>query len=157
MSRFSNVIATSLIIWPITVSAQEADMLAYIGHHPTSAVNGIAFIDDPRVHSIVARALEDQSLRDLVLKQTRERAYASDIFESQGKIYFNAYDPTHGSSDNWGISISPDGEDGAVCIAVGEGGDTSPPADWYRDGRIVAKSTEGCPTDAFGLARAFGG
>lgn len=143
---------------PVTpLLAQETDLTVYIGHHPAKQVDGMAFIDDPSVRSIVEKALDDQSLRDLVLKQTRDRAFATYIFESQDKIYFKAYDPTHGSTDNWGISISPDGENGAVCVAVGGSGDLSPPGNWYREGGVVAISEDGCPIDAAGLAFAFGG
>ncbi|NPD15728.1 hypothetical protein HOY34_10995 [Xinfangfangia sp. D13-10-4-6] len=137
--------------------AHASELSAYIGLHPANPLNGTSFLDDKRVVALVEDALSDPSLRALVLAQTRDHAFSTSLFESQGRIAFNAYDPSPGSMDNWGISIAEDGSDGAVCLALNGSGDFSPPGEWYRAGQLIGTSPDGCPQDAAALARAFGG
>ncbi|MCL4065851.1 hypothetical protein M3484_04640 [Pseudomonas sp. GX19020] len=149
----SAMIAFSAALLSTAALAEGDDMRPWIGHVPSEPVEGMAFIDHPAVLAVLDQAVPDEGLRQQlrVLSRARE-SNASAVFEEGDKLYFHAGLAGFAA---WGISVSVDGQDGAVCIARAVDGKPWPDGTWFVDGRAVSLSPGGCPTDAAGLRAAF--
>lgn len=133
--------------------AEGGDMRPWIGHSPSEPVEGVAFIDHPAVLAVLDQAVSDEDLRQQLRDLSRDRqSNASPVLEEADKLYFHAELAGFAA---WGISVSVDGQDGAVCIARAVDGKPWPDGTWFMDGEAVALSPGGCPTDAVGLRAAF--
>ncbi|MCR4266552.1 hypothetical protein [Nitratireductor sp. ZSWI3] len=138
-------------------NAQEAvDLRSYAGRYPWDPVEGVPFFDNPAVKGAVTAAVADADIRQAVLAETGGgRAVSFPMVAVGDRLYMNAFDAASAGDTSWGLLISADGTDAAVCFSTfveagtkEEGGSgSSIRSSWYADGEVFLTGKFPCPAN----------
>lgn len=130
----------------------SASLTRYVGKYPWQKVNGVAFINDPRIKAAVHKATPLPEIREAVLGEDM----INPIVRVGDRLLASGWDKRSAGSTNWAILAALDGSRMAVCYFQ-EYPDNK--VDWYVDGRRVdgtayarQSSARGCPSEAGDVA-----
>lgn len=125
------------------LSANTAILLKYVGKHPSEALDGTRFVDEPTVRNAVAATVTDAEIRAFVSNYGGPDA---PIVVKDGRILAWGCERHNCGYHNWSVSITPDGRSAEVCFYHN---DDSPdgPAMWYLPTGKTEKRPGNCPSD----------
>ncbi len=125
---------------------------AYIGKYPWQKVNGVAFVDDPRIKAAVRNAAPLPEIREAVLGEDM----INPIVRVGDRLLASGWDKRSAGSTNWAILAALDGSRMAVCYYQEYPDNKS---SWYIDGKLVDSAAytrnstaRGCPSEAGDVA-----
>ena len=115
----------------------------YVGHHPSEAVDGTRFLDEPAVRKAVAANVPDAKIRDFVFNYSGPDA---PIVAKNGKILAWGCERHNCGYHNWSVAIAPDGGSAEICFYHNDDS-ADGPATWYLPGGKTEKRAGNCPAD----------
>lgn len=123
--------------------AAEGALSAYVGHHPSEAVNGVAFRADPAVRRAVEATLADPGLRRFVLDSP---ATDAPIVSKDGRILAWGCEPHNCGYHNWSISILPDASAADICLYDNDDS-ADGPSRWHLAAGGTEERPGNCPSE----------
>lgn len=119
------------------------DLSKYVGKHPSDAVDGTRFLDEPAVKAAVAASVPDPAVRNFVFNYNGPDA---PIVAKDGRILAWGCERHNCGYHNWSVAITPDGTNAQVCFYHD---DDSPdgPATWYLPRGKTETRPGNCPSD----------
>lgn len=97
----------------MTAAATASGPLSkYVGKHPSDAVNGTRFLDEPMIVNAVAATVPDTAVRKFIFDYNGPDA---PIVTKAGRILAWGCERHNCGYHNWSIAITPDGASAEVC------------------------------------------
>lgn len=128
---------------PAAPAASEGRLSRFVGRHPSEAVGGVRFLDDPAVRAAVAATVADAGVRDFVFNYNGPDA---PIVMKDGRILAWGCERHNCGYHNWSVAITPDGAKADVCFYDNDDS-ADGPATWrLSDGRTEQRPGN-CPSD----------
>jgi hypothetical protein len=115
----------------------------YVGKHPSEAVDGTRFLDDPMVTKAVAATVSDPTIRNFVIHYNGPDA---PIVLNDGRVLAWGCERHNCGYHNWSVAIIPDGSSAEVCFYHNDDS-ADGPATWYLPDGKTEKRSGNCPSD----------
>lgn len=124
-------------------TATDGPLSKYIGKHPSDAVDGTRFLDEPMVVKAVAATVPDAAVRKFVFDYDGPDA---PIVAKAGRILAWGCERHNCGYHNWSIAITPEGASAEVCFYRDkdrpDGSST-----WYLPGGKTERRAGNCPSE----------
>jgi hypothetical protein len=118
-----------------------ADLSVYADKYPTDPVDGVSFLQDPRVRAAIEAAVPTALIRTRILDR---EAQQTPIALRGGRVISWGCEPRNCNDHEWTIFIDRTGNSAEICYHVGH--TMGSRSRWYRSGApSQLRPDEGCP------------
>jgi hypothetical protein len=125
------------------VAVPSNELSRFVGKHPSEAVDGMRFLDEPAVEAAVAATVADPKIRDFVFHYNGPDA---PIVMKDGRVLAWGCERHNCGYHNWSVAITPDGSSAEVCFYHNDDS-AGGPATWYLPASKTEKRPGNCPSD----------
>lgn len=125
-------------------AAGNAESLSrYVGSHPSEALGGARFLDEPSVRAAIAATVPDAAVRRFILGYDGPDA---PIVLKDGRVLAWGCERHNCGYHNWSVAITPDGSSAEICF-YHDDDSADGPSTWYLPGGQTVQRPGNCPSD----------
>ena len=124
-------------------SGTAKSLSRYVGSHPSEALGGARFLDEPAVRAAIAETVPDPAVRRFIFSYDGPDA---PIVLKDGRILAWGCERHNCGYHNWSVAITPDGSSAEICF-YHDDDSADGPSTWYLPEGQTVQRPGNCPSD----------